>query len=237
MAKRFYKDVTLDQDEGGHFIRLDGRELKTPSKKAIRVPSADIAKQIKSEWDAVPAAEDGEIDPTIMPVTRLANVVSEGVEGRREALIAEARNYAGTDLLSYRAPDPAEFVARQSAAWDPWIEWAKKRGIKLETTDSIRAIDQSEDSLDAVATYAQSLPNFSLVLFLHLTAVYGSAILAMAVMEQALPPGEAFDLSRIDELYRAEIWGTDEDDERVRAALKEETIILGGLAPLIPSQS
>ena len=50
------------------------------------------------------------------------------------------------------------------------------------------------------------------------------------VMEGALDPGEAFDLSRIDELYRAEIWGVDEDDEVARLALRAETETLGGLA-------
>lgn len=233
MAKRFYQTVTLDQDEAGHFVRLDGRELKTPGKKPVRVPSAEIAARVQEEWDAVPAPEDGEINPALMPVTRLANVVSEGVSDRRDALIAETRNYAGTDLLSYRAPEPAEFVERQTQAWDPWIEWAAQRGIVLETTDSIRAIEQPEESLDAVATYASGLPDFSLVLFVHLTAVYGSTLLAMAVKEQALDPDEAFDLSRLDELYRAEIWGADEEDERVRNALRNETAILGGLVPFL----
>ena len=233
MAKRFYQSVTLDHDEAGHFVRLDGRELKTPGKKPVRVPSEEIAARLRDEWDAVPAPEDGEINPVLMPVTRLANVVSEGVSDRRDTLISEVRSYAGTDLLSYRAPDPEEFVTRQSQAWDPWIDWAAKRNIRLETTDSIRAIEQPEDSLNAVADYASKLPDFSLVLFVHLTAVYGSTILALAVSEQALDPAEAFDLSRLDELYRAEIWGADEEDERVRNALREETAILGGLVPFL----
>ncbi|GLQ21946.1 ATP12 family protein [Algimonas porphyrae] len=231
MARRFYADVTVDRDRNGWFIRLDGRALKTPGKRPIRVPSQRVADLLKAEWDAVPAAEDGEIDPALMPITRLANVASEGVADRREALIADARNYAGTDLLSYRAPDPADFVARQTAAWDPWIDWAAERGVRLETTDSIRAIDQAETSLDTVADYACGLPDFAMTLFVHLVAVYGSAVLAMAVMEQALEAGEAFDLSRIDELYRAEIWGVDEADEAVRLALRAETVTLGGLAP------
>ena len=230
MAKRFYESVYVDQDCDGYFVRLDGRELKTPGKRPIRVPSAFIAEQIKAEWDAVPPATEGDIDPTKMPVTRLSNVASEGVADRRHDLIAEAQNYASTDLLSYRAPEPEDFVARQAAAWNPWIEWAAERGFALETTDAIRAIEQPQDSLDAVARYAEKLPDFALTLFVHLVAVYGSTLLAMAVMEQALSPGDAFDLSRIDEMYRAEIWGVDEDDERVRQALRVETETLGGLA-------
>lgn len=230
MAKRFYTDVTLDGDDTGHFIRLDGRALKTPGKRPLRVPSAPIAAQLKAEWDSVPLATDGDINPSVMPVTRLANVASENVTHRRGELITEARTYASTDLLSYRAPDPADYVARQAAAWNPWIDWGAARGVALKTTNAIRAIEQDAVSLDAVADYARPLPDFSLTLFVHLVAVSGSAVLAMAVMDGALDPGQAFDLSRIDELYRAEVWGVDEDDEAVRLALRAETVTLGDLA-------
>lgn len=230
MAKRFYTDVTLDADAAGHFIRLDGRALKTPGKRPLRVPAAPIATQLKEEWDAVPLATDGDINPSVMPVTRLANVACENVADRRADLIAEARTYAGTDLLSYRAPDPADYVARQAQAWNPWLDWAAARGVSLRTTNAIRAIDQDPASLDAVANYARPLSDFALTLFVHLVAVKGSAVLAMAVMEGALDPGEAFDLSRIDELYRAEVWGVDEDDEAVRIALRAETQTLGNLS-------
>lgn len=230
MAKRFYSEVTLDADDTGHFIRLDGRALKTPGKRPLRVPAAPIAAQLKAEWDAVPPATDGDINPSVMPVTRLANVASENITDRRDDLIAEARTYAGTDLLSYRAPDPADYVARQAQAWNPWLTWAAARGVRLQTTDAIRAIDQDPASLDAVADYARPLSDFALTLFVHLVAVTGSSVLAMAVMEGALPPGEAFDISRIDEIYRAEIWGVDEDDDAVRLALRVETVTLGNLA-------
>ncbi|MEM9600043.1 MAG: ATP12 family protein [Pseudomonadota bacterium] len=230
MARRFYQTVSVEQDVDGWFVTLDGRALRTPGKRPIRVPSQSVADMLKSEWDAVPPAEEGDIDPTVMPVTRLSNVASEAVADRRDDLVAEARNYAGTDLLSYRAPDPEEFVARQAAAWDPWIDWAAHQGVVLQTTDAIRAIDQAEASLDAVTEYARTMPDFALTLFVHLVAVYGSAVLAMAVMEGALDPGQAFDLSRIDELYRAEIWGVDTDDEAARLALRAETVTLGSLA-------
>jgi len=230
MAKRFYTEVTLDADTDGHFIRLDGRALKTPGKRPLRVPAAAIATHLKAEWDAVPPAVEGDINPAKMPVTRLTNVACENVAERRTDLIVEARTYAGTDLLSYRAPEPADFVARQADAWNPWLDWAATRGIHLQTTTAIRAIDQDPGSLDAVAEYAHGLSDFALTLFAHLVAVTGSAVLAMAVMDEALEPGNAFDLSRIDEVYRAEIWGVDEDDEAVRLALRAETEILGGLA-------
>lgn len=226
MAKRFYKQAKAVETEGGFAVELDGRPLKTPGKKPLRVPNEAIATLTAEEWNAV----EDEIDPTLMPVTRLANVACESLPERRDDLIREIRNYAGTDLLSYRAPDPAEYVTRQADAWDPWTEWAAMRGIRLETTDALMAIDQPQDSLDAVAHAASKLPDFKLTLLAHLTAVYGSAVLALAVTEQALEPDKAFDLSRLDEIYRAEIWGMDEEDEQQRNALRAETITLGNLA-------
>jgi chaperone required for assembly of F1-ATPase len=230
MAKRFWTDVTLDQDGDGHFIRLDGRALKTPNKMALRVPTHAIAGKLKAEWDAVPLAHDGDIDPNLMPVTRLANVASEGARERRDELINEVQSYASTDLLCYRTPEPAEFVKRQANAWDPWLDWAATRGITLKTTESLLAIEQDPKSLKAVSAYAARLNGFALTLFVHLTAVYGSAILAMAVMEGELEPDRAFDLSRLDELYREEIWGVDEEAAAQRAALRDETATLGTLA-------
>lgn len=229
MAKRFYDTVSVEQDADGYFVCLDGRGLKTPGKKPIRVPSEAVAAQMAAEWNAV----EDEIEPMTMPVTRLANVACEGVAQRRAELIKDIRNYASTDLLSYRAPDPQDYVARQAAAWNPWTQWAAARGIVLHTTDSLMAIDQPEESLNAVMRESEKLSDFALTLAAHLTAVYGSAVLALAVMEGALDPAEGFDLSRLDETYRAEIWGLDEDDEAQRAALRAETEILGNLAKVL----
>lgn len=230
MAKRFYSSVAVTRlDDGTFGVVLDGRTLKTPGKKTLILPNEAIAEQVAEEWDGV----KDEIDPSVMPVTRLANVTCESLPERRDDLIREIRNYAGTDLLSYRAPDPQEYVERQADAWDPWTKWAAKRGITLKTTDALMAIDQPEDSLNAVARAASKKDDLSLTLMAHLTAVYGSAVLALAVIEDAIDPGEAFDLSRLDESYRAEIWGLDEDDAAQRAALRAETVTLGNLVKLM----
>ena len=233
MTKRFYSQADVAEDGDGFTVELDGRPLKTPGKQLLRVPSRGIAGLIAQEWNDV----KDEIDPMLMPVTRLANVASESLPDRREDLIRDIRQFAGTDLLSYRAPDPSDYIARQSKAWDPWLRWAKDRGVDLRTTNAVMAIDQPDDSLDKVAERAAAHSDFALTLLAHLTAVYGSAVLALAVMARDLPPGEAFDLSRLDETYRAEIWGLDEEDAAQRDALRRETVTLGRLVDHLPDRS
>ncbi|WP_409432320.1 ATP12 family chaperone protein [Litorimonas sp. RW-G-Af-16] len=211
MAKRFYKDVTVEAGESGYVVLLDGRQLKTPGKKSLNLPTQGLAQLIAAEWDA----QVDEINPAIMPITRLANVALERTPDHRDDIVLEARNYAGTDLLCYRAPDPADLTQRQITQWGPWLEWAKARGVDLTAVTGIVAVEQAEGSLDAVADYARNLSDIDLTLFVHFTAVFGSAILGMAVMEGALSAEDAFELSRLDEAYQIEAWGVD-DEAKIR---------------------
>jgi len=94
-AKRFYKEVSLDLRGGAYVILLDGRVLKTPKKADLIIEREDRAAQVAAEWEA----QEHEINPSLMPATRLMNVACEQTPFRRDDLIAEARNYAATDLL------------------------------------------------------------------------------------------------------------------------------------------
>lgn len=217
-AKRFYKDVTIASDEGGWLVKLDGRTLKTPGKITLLVPNEKAAQLIAAEWDA----QTEYIQPEIMPVTRLLNVTVEQTPDNREALIAEARKYAGTDVLCYREGEIRLYHEEQIQKWDPVLAWAAEQGAALKTTDTLIAIKQDEAALDAVADFAKTLPDMQLTLFVHLVAVYGSAILAMAVMKSHLTGDAAFDLSRLDELWQIKYWGEDDEAKDRTASIRTE---------------
>lgn len=229
LNKRFYKDVTVGEKDGQWAVLLDGMQLRTPGKVKLSVSSKALAETIAGEWEA----QTEVINPSLMPVTRLTNVAVEQTAKRRDDLIAEARRYAETDLISYRAPQPRILKERQAAAWDVWQEWAAEQGVKLKTTETLDAIAQPAQSLKQVESYAAALSDLQLTLFVHLVAVYGSVVLAMAVMKGALSAEEAFDTSRVDADYQIELWGEDEEQAEITAALRAETKILGGLVGLL----
>lgn len=216
--KRFYKQVSVVADEAAYLIHLDGRTLKTPGKHTLYVPNAHVADLIAHEWDA----QDEHIKPETMPVTRLVNVATELTPSNRPKLINEATSYAATDLLSYRASDPAELTERQAKLWDPVLNWAKDQGFDLIATRTIIAVEQKPTSLEAVTTYAASLDDLHLTLLVHLTAVFGSAILAIAVMKQHLSGSQAFELSRLDAIWQIEHWGEDDEAREKTEALAIE---------------
>jgi len=225
LAKRFYKTVSIEQMEDGWCVLLDGMQVRTPGKMKLVMPLKALAEIIAEEWDA----QLDKINPSTMPVTRLANVACEQTPLRRDDLVEEALRYAKTDLICYRASQPRILIERQAEAWDVWREWAAEQGVDLLTTNTITAIEQPMKSLEVVRNYARTLDDLSLTLFVHLIAVYGSVVLAVAVMKQALDPEKAFDLSRIDHHYQIELWGEDEEQAEIDAALREETKILGNL--------
>ena len=204
-------------------------QLRTPGKLKLSVPSKALAEKLAGEWEA----QDERINPSVMPITRLINVAVEQTPDKRGDLIAEARRYAETDLLCYRAPQPRILQERQAEAWDKWRDWAAAQGVDLKTTESLSAISQAESSLAAVETYAANLDDIRLTLFVHLIAVYGSVILAMAVMLSKLSGKAAFDLSRIDAIYQIELWGEDEEQAEITAALRAETHVLSEILEIL----
>jgi len=208
MAKRFYKDVAVEADGAEYAVKLDGRVLKTPGKMALVFARETHANLVAAEWQA----QGEDILPHTMPCTRMMNVACEQTPSRRSELAEEFRAYTSTDLLCYRSHSPKDLAARQEKSWQPILDFvATSHGISLASTTSIKAVEQPEKSLNSAADYAISKNDADLTLLLHFTASYGSAMLALSVMERRLQVDTAFALSRLDEIFQNERWGPDDE--------------------------
>ena len=228
--KRFYKGAAVSPHANDFWqVTLDGKAVKTPTGKPLAVEVEAVAKRVRDEWEA----QGEDILPDTMPLTRLANVAAER-SGARDELVRDIVAYGTTDLLSYRKDSPEDFVARQSEAFDPILEWASEKGLTLRSTTGILAIEQDPLTLDRLGEHAGQYSALGLTLFAHLTATYGSAILALAVMQGALDPGEAYDISQTDERYQAEVWGEDEEATARAARIRAETVAMAAIVPDLP---
>ena len=224
-TKRFYKAVDVSKSDNGWAVLLDGRPLKTPGKLPLIAKSDIHARLIAEEWDA----QDEIIRPHLMPVTRLYNVALERTPENRDMLIAEVTKYAGTDLLCYRAEFPRALNALQAQRWDEWLEWARGQGIDLKTGEGVMAVEQDPAALKATEKMATKFEDLELTLLAHLNAVYGSAILALAVMQRALDANAAYDLSRLDFDFQLEHWGQDDEALEHAELTRTEVIALSKL--------
>src|SRR5215216_5045082 len=121
LRQRFYERVSIEEGEGGHGLKLDGRPVRTPARRVLAAPTRGLAEVLAAEWEA----QREIIDPARMPATRLANSIIDGVADKTVAVAAEVEKYLASDLVFYRAETPDGLIALQSAAWDPLIDWAR----------------------------------------------------------------------------------------------------------------
>lgn len=217
--KRFFKEAAAAAQDDGFAVLLDGRTVRTPARNPLVVPTRRLAQAIAGEWQA----QGEEIDSASMPLTRLANVVIDGVVLRAADLVESIAAYGETDLLCYWATYPDALVERQARAWRPWLAWAAERyGATLEVTAGIMHCAQSNAALAALREAVAGYDPWRLGPLHMLTTASGSLILALAVVEDALAVDEAFGLSEIDDAYQREQWGEDlEAAERRRQVIAD----------------
>ena len=204
--KRFWKQAEAVQEGGGWGVQLDQRPLRTPSRALLAVPSEELALAIASEW--AEAAET--VDPRAMPLTGLANAAIDQVAPDRASFAAGLAQYAQADLACYRAEGPESLTAEQAERLDALLGWARRRyDVDFRTTTGIIHVAQPPATVDRLAHEVAALDPFHLAGLSPLVTIGGSLIAALAVLEEALTPAQAWDAVSVDERWQIEKWGPD----------------------------
>jgi chaperone required for assembly of F1-ATPase len=215
LPKRFYKTASVGEKEGGFALLLDGKVAKTPAKRQLVLPTRALAEAIATEW----AAQEVEIDPAKMPLTRLANLAIDRVAEEAAAIREEIVRYASSDHVLYRAGEPEGLVALQTAHWDPILEWAHSAlGARFILAEGVNFVAQPEAALAAARAEIESWPPpFALAALASLTSLAGSALVALALARGRLTAVEAWNAAHVDEDWNMRQWGEDAEAVSRRA--------------------
>lgn len=231
--KRFWKDVTVAEEDGAFRVLLDGRPVKTPARKTCQVPVLSIAEEIAEEWDA----QEEAVSPLSMPMTRMAATCLDRVAPEMPAVQEMIASYGGTDLLCYRADYPEGLVARQTKGWDPVLVWAADAfGAHLNTGVGVMHIAQPPEAEVALASRVRAVDAWALTGLSELVTISGSLVLGLAVLEDHLDPGKAWDLSRIDEQWNIDEWGEDHDAAALAAKRQADFLQAARVLRLLRSE-
>jgi chaperone required for assembly of F1-ATPase len=222
--RRFYKEVTVEAQDGGFTVLLDGRGVRTPKGGRLVLPTQALAELIAEEW----AAQGEHIELAAMQVTRLANTAREAIPGAREDTAAQIAQYAGADLLCYFAEGPEALIERQLERWGPLLHRAEHElGLTFVRAAGVVHQSQPPETLASVRALGLELDDFGLAGLAFGAALFGSAVLALALQRNWIGAREAFDLSRLDEAFQEEQWGVDEEAAERVQRLAEEAQMLG----------
>jgi chaperone required for assembly of F1-ATPase len=206
LRRRFYERVEIEAVDDAFRIVLDGRPVRTPARHALAAPTRALAQALAAEWEA----QRDVVDPARMPLTRLANTIIDGVVEAPGAVAAEVERYLACDLVFYRASAPAGLVARQGAAWDPVLAWARDAlGARFVLAEGIVFVTQPPQALAAAGAAIPRAP-WPLGAVHSMTTLTGSALIALAVAAGALSVDAAWAAAHVDEDWNMDFWGRDE---------------------------
>lgn len=220
--RRFYRDVSVEPDEGRFTIRLDGRTPRTPQGRHLNLPTHPLAELIAEEW----RGQGGWIAYASMPATRLAHTAIDAVAAARGPTVEDVVRYAGADLLCYFADSPARLVHRQEKTWEPLLDWVRgAHELTFTRAAGIVHRPQPPQTLARLSALLAPMDEFTLSGVAFAAALFGSAILALALRDDRINADEAMAAARLDEIFQEEQWGVDAEAAARADAMAIEAVM------------
>jgi chaperone required for assembly of F1-ATPase len=207
LPRRFYSQVSVEPQDGGFGVLLDGRTIRTPAKRPLVVPRRDVADAMAAEWEA----QGEEIDPASMPLTRLVNSAIDRVSAEMAAVRDDIVKHAGSDLICYRAEGPQPLVEVEERLWSPILAAAERAlGVRFVLAGGIVHVGQEPRTLAAVGEALAPYDALSLAAIHSMTTLTGSALIALGVARGELSAEDAWLAAHADEDWQMSQWGADE---------------------------
>ena len=217
--KRFWTEARAAPDGGGWAVLLDGRPVHTPARAPLRLPTEPLARAVAAEW----AAQEGEVRPDRMPLTRASNSAIDKVTPRRSDVAEALLDYGETDLVCYRAEAPGELAQRQAEAWDPLLDWARSAlGAPLVATTGIMHVAQPDRARQGLRAAVAGQDAFALTALHDLVTLSGSLVIGLAAQRGVLETEDLWTRSRIDETWQERQWGRDSEAARAARAKRAD---------------
>ena len=204
--RRVWTAVDVAPQGDGHAVRLDGRSPRSPAGAPLVAPTRALADALAAEWEA----QGPEVDAATMPLTRLAYTAIDRGAVARQALADELVRYAGSDALTYFDEATVALREEECRRWGPLLHWAADSlGVRLVRAEGVVHRPQPQASLDRVRTLALAEDGFALTGLAYAAALFGSAVLALALRRGRVTAEAAHDLARLEEAWQARQWGED----------------------------
>jgi len=218
-VKRFYGAVSVTAADDGWRVALDARELRSPARRTLSLPTAALAEAVAAEWDA----QDAEIVPRSMPLMKLVSTAVDRIAPDPSPTVADIARYGETDLVCYRADRPRDLVLLQYEGWQPLLRWLEaSHGIRLAVTEGVLPRAQDRGAIAALRTLAASRDPLHLAALHAATTASGSVVVGLALLAREIDAEAAWRVSRLDEIWQAEQWGEDVEAIARAEALRVE---------------
>ena len=213
--KRFYKEVTTAQQDGGWRVLLDGRGIKTAGGRPQVLPGGAMAEAMAAEWTA-----QGEvIDTATFPLRDLADFAIDAMAADPTLAVREILPYAETDTLCYRADPEDALYQRQLTVWEPLLAEAEARhGLTFPRVSGILHKPVPPETLARLEAMIAGQDAFTLAALRMLSSLAASLTIALAAIEPGADAEGLWKAANLEEDWQVELWGEDWEAAERRAA-------------------
>lgn len=217
--KRFWKEVAVEQAEGGWRVTLDGRPIRTPARAPQVVPTHALAELLAEEW----RAQGETVNPAAFPLRDMADYAIDMVAADVPASIAKLLRYAETDTLCYRADPDEPLHRRQWAEWEPIVAaFEAREGVKLERVSGIVHRPQPAATLAALRARLEAMDPFTLAALEVLSSLAASLTIGLSAIDPDADAEALWAAAELEETWQIELWGSDAEAEERRERRKAD---------------
>ena len=218
--KRFYALADHARTDDTFELRLDGRAIRTPGRRALVVPTEALADAVAAEWNA----QGEEIDPATLPLTRLAEGAIDQLAADRARFVDRIAGVGDTDTLLYRAgAAQPELASEQARLWDLALDWARRRyDVAFTPIEGIVHRAQPKATLRRLREAVEARDDFALAALLVFVGLTDSLVLALALAEGAMDVDAVWEAANLEELWQERQWGEDAEATARRAGRRAE---------------
>lgn len=213
--KRFYKEASFGETEGGWRVLLDGRPIKTAGGRPQGVPTQALAEALAAEW----AAQGEQIDAQSFLLRDLADFAIDAVAADRAQTVRDILPYAETDTLCYRADPEDVLYQRQLAVWEPLLTEAETRyDVHFARISGVLHKPQPAETLARLETALADENDFALAALKMLSSLAASLVIALAAIRPDSDADMLWNAANLEEDWQVELWGEDWEAAERRAA-------------------
>lgn len=204
--KRFWKEVAVEQAEGGWRITLDGRPLRTQGGAPQIVATGALAEMLASEW----SGQGDEVDLASFPARDMADYAIDMVAPDPSASIAKVLRYGETDTLCYRVDPDEPLHRRQWEVWEPIVAaFEAREGVRIERVSGIVHRRQPPETLGALNERLEALDPFTLAALELLTSLSASLCVGLSALDPEADADALWAAAELEETWQVELWGSD----------------------------
>lgn len=187
-----------------YLVTLDGRDLRTPAKKLLSVPTEGLAWAIASEWEAQPKQR---IQPSLMPLMTLATTTIDQFPDIRANMTRSMLRAMESDVACLLSSDQPALAAKEEARFAPLHAWLKDElALELTITGSL-VLTHPEAALPRAAQLLASADDWQLSALDSMTSATKSLVISLALARGHIGAEEACIASRVAEQHQIDEWG------------------------------